>query len=327
MNINRRTVLAAGFSLVPAVASRGAIAAVRATREGRIRLPSGRRLGFAEYGNPAGPLVLYFHGTPGSRIEVALVNSEAVAAGVRLVAVERPGIGLSDYQSGRRILGWPVDVECVAAALGSVAEPFGIVGLSGGAPYALACVKCIPHRLTHVALVSGHTPMNAPGTHRGNQDSLIEFVDRRSRLAGLGFNVAIRQLNRNPERFLRRVSGSWSAADRQMVMCSAEYRKTVIDTLQEATRCGSTGMITEVQLLAGNWGFRLCDLPPASVSIWHGGCDPIAPVSMGHYFHRQIPGSELVVDPSAGHLTMIKWHAANILARFAAPITPALAAG
>jgi pimeloyl-ACP methyl ester carboxylesterase len=326
--INRRNALIAGFSaLAAAGSSRLARAVDPPVRAGRIRLPTGRRIGYAEYGNPAGPLVLYFHGTPGSRIELGLVNAEAVAAGVRLVAVERPGIGMSDYQSGRRILHWPADVECVAAALGSASQPFGIVGLSGGAPYALACVQCIPHRLTHVAVVSGHAPMNAPGTRRGNQDDLIEFVDRRPRLSNIGFNVAIRQVNRNPQKFLERVSRSWSSADQQMVMCNAEYRAAVIQTLREATRCGSAGILTEVQLLARPWGFRLEQLPFVPVSIWHGGCDPIAPVSMGHYFHRQIAGSELIIDPSAGHLTMIKWHAAAILSRFAAPVAPALATG
>jgi pimeloyl-ACP methyl ester carboxylesterase len=112
-----------------------------------------------------------------------------------------------------------------------------------------------------------------------------------------------------------------------MVMCNPECRAAVIRTLREATRCGPSGVLTDVQLLACDWGFRLNQLPQAPVSIWHGGCDPIAPASMGHYFHRQIAGSELFVDPSAGHLTMIKWHATAILSRFAAPVVPALATG
>ena len=76
-------------------------------------------------------------------------------------------------------------------------------------------------------------------------------------------------------------------------------------------------IITAVRLLAGNWGFRLAELPPAPISIWQGGCDPIAPPAMGHYFHRQLAGSELMLDPTAGHATMLKWHAREILARFA----------
>lgn len=318
----------ASLSLLPAAAvSRRASAIDPSVPQGLIRLPSGRRLGYAEYGNPAGPLVFYFHGTPGSRVDVSVVNDEAVAAGVRLVALERPGIGLSDYISGRQILDWPADVECAAAALGYPDTSFGVIGLSGGAPYALACVRCIPHRLTHVAVVSGHTPMNAPGTYRGNQDRLIDLVTRRPRIATLGFKVAIRQVNRNPDRFLEKISASWSAADRQMVMCRADYRATVIETIRESTRCGPTGIVSAVRLLGSPWGFRLNELPPTSVSIWHGGCDPITPVSMGHYFHRHLAGSELMIDPSAGHLTMIKWHAAEILARFSAPVMPALATG
>ena len=98
----------------------------------------------------------------------------------------------------------------------------------------------------------------------------------------------------------------------------------MIRTLQEATRCGTAGIQTDVTLLGRPWGYRLRDLPPASVSIWHGGCDTIAPISMGRYFHQQIAGSELVVDPQAAHITMMKWHAAEILARFTATAGPIL---
>jgi pimeloyl-ACP methyl ester carboxylesterase len=262
-------------------------------------------------------LVLYFHGTPGARLEIRLIAEEAAAAGIRLVAVERPGIGLSDYQSGRRILGWPADVAHFADALGYSGTAFGIVGMSGGAAYALSCLKCIPERVTHVAIVSGHTPMGAPVTP-GNQDRLIAFVTRRPRLARIGFNVAIRTLRRNPDRMARRVSASWAESDRQLVLCNPEYYATFIRTLQEATRCGPDGLLLAVRLLGGPWGFRLCDLPGDKVSIWQGGCDPIAPPSMGHYFHQQLAGSELIIDPAAGHLTMAKWHAAEISARFVA---------
>jgi pimeloyl-ACP methyl ester carboxylesterase len=102
-----------------------------------------------------------------------------------------------------------------------------------------------------------------------------------------------------------------------MIMPNPEYRALFIQTVSEATRCGSAGVLRAIQLLGGEWGFRLCDLPPASVSIWQGGDDPITPPSMGHYFHRNLVGSELFVDPCAGHLTMPKWHAAEILSRFA----------
>jgi pimeloyl-ACP methyl ester carboxylesterase len=325
--INRREALAAGLTLLPAAnAWRTAQAAsMPPLAEGRVRLPNGRRLGYAECGNPSGPLVLYFHGTPGARVEIALIAEEAAAAGVRLIAVERPGVGLSDFYVCRRVLDWPADVAAFVDALGYAGTSFGVIGMSGGAPYALACVKCMPKRLTHVAIVSGHTPLSAP-VQPGNQDKLITFVTRRPRLARIGFNVEIRTLNRNPDKLARRVMDSWSEADRQLVSCNGAYYATLIRTLQETTRCGSDGLLQAVSLLGSDWGFRLCDLSGAPISIWQGGCDPIAPPSMGHYFQQQIAGSELTIDPKAGHLTMPKWHAAEILSRFTAEVVPALSA-
>jgi pimeloyl-ACP methyl ester carboxylesterase len=314
---SRRMALRALAGMPAVLLSLGTARANPLNLNGRIRLPDGRQLGYADYGDPAGRLVVYFHGTPGSRIEARLISDETAAAGVRLVAMDRPGMGLSDYQVGRRVLDCPADVERLVEALGYGASPFGVVGMSGGAPYALACLKCIPHRLTHVALVSGHTPMNAPGVAPGNQDRLIAFIRRRPWLGEIGINAAIRILRRDPDRFLQRASREWSAADRRMICPNPEYRALFVQTVSEATRCGSAGVLRAIQLLGGNWGFRLRDLPPASVSIWQGGDDPITPPSMGQYFHRRLVGSELFIDPGAGHLTMPKWHAAEILSRFA----------
>ena len=320
--LTRRQALVAGLTLLPAPALwRSALASPTPQFvEGVVRLPSGRRIGYAEFGDPSGRLVFYFHGTPGARIEAGLIADEATAAGVRLVALDRPGIGASTYQSGRRILGLPADVACVADALGYGGTSFGVLGLSGGAPYALAMVKCLPQRLTHVAVVSGHTPMCGTGAPAGGEDQLIAWVGQRPRLASLAFRVAGNQLRKHTDMVIHKVSASWAESDRQLILCNPVYRKALVDTLSEATRCGPDGIVTDVTLLGGNWGFRLGDLAPASISLWHGGCDPIAPPAMGHYFQRHVAGSELTIDPHAGHLTMLKWHAAEILGRFAAQL-------
>ncbi len=321
--MTRREALAAGLSVLPVAAAWRTVtaAAPPPLTEGRVKLPNGRRLGYAECGNPTGPLVLYFHGTPGARVEIGLIAEEAAAAGVRLMAVERPGVGLSDFYTCRRILEWPADVAAFLDATGYAGTAVGVIGMSGGAPYALACVKCIPQRLKHVAIVSGHTPMNAP-VRPGNQDNLISFVTRRPRLARAGFNVELRVLNRNPDKIARKVQQCWSEADRQLVNCNPQYYATFVRTLCESARHGADGLIQAVNLLGSDWGFRLCDLPYVPTSIWQGGCDPIATPSMGHYFQEQIAGSELTIDPRAGHLTTPKWHAAEILSRFTATVAP-----
>ena len=286
-------------------------------RDGRIRLADGRCLGYREYGkNTHGPLVFYFHGTPGSRLELGLCDAESCSVGTRVIAVDRPGMGLSSYDNNRRITDWPCDIEQLAAALGYADAPFGIIGLSGGAPYATVCAHQIPHRLTHVALVSGHTPLNACGTCPGNQDELIELVSRRPRLGKLAFKLIGRRLDRKPDKLIQRISKNWSAADRKLMLCNSKNYRQLIANLREASRCGPAGLVKDIRLLAGCWGFQLSSITGVPVSIWQGGCDPVVTPSMGRYFQRQIAGSELITDPRAGHVTMFKWHARDILSRF-----------
>lgn len=285
-------------------------------RDGCIRLPAGRQLGYSEYGDPRGPLVLYFHGTPGARTELGLIAAEVAAAGVRGVSVDRPGGGLSSYQPSRRILDWPADVAALVDALGYAGTAFGIVGVSGGAPYALACLACMPERLTHVAVVSGHTPMNAPGVTPGSQDQLLSFLTRRPRLGAVVLKAAIGRLHRKPDKFLNLVLRRLADSDRRLINSSAANRRLMLRTLNEASRYGPYAVLQGVQLLGSDWGFQLNCLDGSRVSVWQGGCDPITPPSMGEYFHRQLAGSDYDFDPQAGHLTMAKWHAAEILGRF-----------
>ncbi len=318
--ITRRTALAAALALAPAPLARALQpphpASIR-TLSGRVRLPSGRTLGYADYGDATGPLVLYFHGLPGSRLEAALIADEAVEARVRLIAIDRPGIGLSTADSRSRVLDWPGDAQAVVDALGYDGSAFGVIGVSGGAPYALACVKCIPHRLTHVALCSGHTPMAEPGSGRGNQDAFIEFLLRRPRIGHALLRTIIRRLHKHPDKVMQRVAGQAAASDRKLLLGDPTMRAGFHANLLAATRQGAGQVMNAIRLLAGNWGFRLAELPPAPISIWQGGCDPIAPPAAGAYFHRQLAGAEMFFDPRAGHATMLKWHAREILGRFA----------
>ena len=109
-----------------------------------LTLRDGRALGYAEYGDPGGIPGFYFHGHPGSRLEAQLADQAAVETGIRIIALDRPGYGRSDFQPGRRILDWPSDAAEVADQLGIGAVP--VLGASGGGPYALACGYVLPER-------------------------------------------------------------------------------------------------------------------------------------------------------------------------------------
>src|SRR5579871_2073114 len=121
-----------------------------------LKLPDGRSLGYLQVGAPAGPAVFHFHGHGSSRLEALMLAEAAAAQGVRVIALDRPGIGRSDPKTGDRLLDWPADVAAAADAL--ELDKFAVQGMSAGGPYALACAHLIPERLTACALVSAVPP-------------------------------------------------------------------------------------------------------------------------------------------------------------------------
>ena len=68
--------------------------------EPTLRLRNGRIVGFLQVGKADGPVVFHFHGHGSSRLEALLVSEQAVSLGVRLIAVDRPGIGRSSANEG-----------------------------------------------------------------------------------------------------------------------------------------------------------------------------------------------------------------------------------
>jgi pimeloyl-ACP methyl ester carboxylesterase len=131
----------------------------------QVRLGDGRLLGYAEYGDPLGKPIFHFHGWVSSRLEFGPNHETARSLGARVISIDRPGCGLSDFKPGRKILDWPDDVAELADALGI--DRFAVSGWSFGGPYVVACAYKIPHRLTAAGIIAGTTPLNRPGATRG----------------------------------------------------------------------------------------------------------------------------------------------------------------
>src|SRR5215212_8514750 len=118
-----------------------------------IQLHDGRTLGYIDYGSPDGNTLFYFHGHPGSQLEAGFLAKAASNQSVRLIGIDRPGLGLSTFKPGRSILDWPNDVVELANRLHI--NQFAVVGFCGGSLYALACAYTIPTHLTACGIVSG----------------------------------------------------------------------------------------------------------------------------------------------------------------------------
>lgn len=264
-------------------------------------LRDGRRLGYGEYGKADGEPGFYFHGHPGSRLEAAFADEAAAEAEVRIIALDRPGYGLSDFQSDRMILDWPRDVEQVADALGL--DLFSVLGSSGGGPYALACAHAIPERVTRAGVVSGVGPYDAPGATDGmRRQNRVGFQlgARFPPLSRLLMRSMERQLRRSPERVLDAVAEAMSPTDAEIAR-RPEIRDLLRKVLEEAFRQGSRGPALDVVLLGRPWGFRLEQIEPV-VFLWQGEADVLVPPAMGRHMAGHVPNCRATFFPEDGHL-------------------------
>jgi pimeloyl-ACP methyl ester carboxylesterase len=252
----------------------------------QIRLKDGRILGYAEYGAPDGKPVFYFHGHPGSRLDWLPFDDDDIAAELkaRIIAVDRPGTGLSDFKRGREILDWPDDVIEMADAL--KVDRFAALGISGGGPYAAACAFKIPKRLTATAIVSGMGPAEAPGMKDGIGWKFA--AGRSSVMRRLMLMLMSYGLRKKPDKFISSMKETLKGPDGVMILDKPELLKGTMDNFSEAFRSGIAGVHHEAGLYRRPWGFRLQDIT-AEVHLWHGEQDDNVPVSVGRYVADAIP--------------------------------------
>lgn len=220
-----------------------------------ITLRDRRSLGYAEYGDPKGKPVFHFHGHPGSRLQTKLIAEVAVKLGIRIIGIDRPGMGLSDFKPGRQILDWPDDVVQLADAL--EIDHFAVEGASGGGPYAAACAYKIPDRLTACGIVAGVGPIDLLGTKGMMTVNRVQFfiaprfpwLLRLLMWWSIGRNCRYRQDDERMEERLSRMVAGLPEPDRK-VLNDPRLRKLFGLDLFEAFRQGSKGPAYEAKLYA-----------------------------------------------------------------------------
>jgi pimeloyl-ACP methyl ester carboxylesterase len=266
------------------------------------RLEDGRLLGFAEYGDLDGKPSFFFHGFPGSRLEAQLADSAAKKLGIRVVAIDRPGYGLSDFKAGRTIIDWPSDVVEMADAL--KIDRFAVAGLSGGGPYAAVCALKIPERLTAVGIISGVGPFGAPNATEGmSRQNRVLFGTARRAPWLMSLPMWLMARAARSDRFISLIEGPMPGPDKA-VLARPEIRAVLKKDAAEAFRSGSRGVAWEAALYSRPWGFRLKDIA-MEVHLWQGEEDVNVPPSMGHYQARTIPNCRPTFYPNEGHLLIV----------------------
>lgn len=275
--------------------------------EETIKLADGRLLGYAIYGPASGNPVWYFHGTPSSRKEPMLLNAYGISLNklliqkkVKLIAVDRPGMGLSDYDPAGNFISFSRDVAQLKRHLMIGSCP--VLCWSGGGPYGLAIASELPDQITGVFILCGFSC-------RFNDEVLRSMGANKTYFNAARYAPWILDLIMNlVSRFkmnlvLPQKLTGLADVDYQLLNDAVHFKKLTDYTLKEACRKGARGPIHEARMYYNYFGFRLSDVIPP-VHYWWGTEDKAVVKSHAVAVEAQVPHSNLYYYPGEGHFSV-----------------------
>jgi pimeloyl-ACP methyl ester carboxylesterase len=272
-----------------------------------VTTPDGRHLSYLEVGDRNGPLVIHNHGGPSSRLEARLLADSASTNRLRLICVDRPGMGQSTPQKERSYSGWADDLVAIADALGH--HEFGVTGWSEGGPWALAAAAYIdPARLRHVSSI-------APGSYGAFGDN--SAADYLSKIDALGGTLALRfkpgfrlmywtlgfTAKHFRDSFVKQIRNSLNDYDQKLLL-QPEVATAFGDACAECFAHGSSGLVRDAERLYRRWAFDVSTIE-RPVHMWQGLDDKLVPDPINKAVADAMPGAVWHPVEGAGHFVAI----------------------
>jgi len=267
-----------------------------------VTAPDGRRVAVARWGRRGGIPIVSHHGTPMCRLDLPAPVELLETFGIDLIMIDRAGYGRSTPLPGRTVAAAAADIAAAADALG--VERFGVHGVSGGGPHALACAALLDGRVKRTASVVGVAPWNGgTSTYYDGmcESNIAEFETARQGRATLERYVAEFVVARSgdPAGLFDEWMDELPEPDRQAYQ-APEMRAWLDRALDEALAKSTAGWVDDDLAFVTDWGFALGDIR-SPVSVWHGALDVLAPPIHARMIAAEIPNSELHIVPDRGH--------------------------
>lgn len=277
-----------------------------------IKLRDGRNLGYHEYGDANGTPVIYIHGTPDSGVTLSgFENHLAKRLGVRWVAPDRPGIGLSTFHQDRRVIDYPSDLQHLIDHLGL--DQYRILGTSGGTGYVLACAQQLPkHQLLAVGICAGVGPWEAGldgqsplmqkvmKTWQKYPDSMASLLEDRYVAAARHPDPA--EMERRWREDLN-CMGGFEEADREF-LTKADAFQSAVKVFRQVWSQGVSGHADEMRLVTCPWGFDLEEVAYEGICLWYGSNDKNTSPEMGRCLAKRLSHAVYKEYPGESHYSI-----------------------
>jgi len=286
-----------------------------------LKLKDFRQLGYLIVGADvkiAQQHIFYHHGHPSSRLDATCFDLSCFP-NICIISVDRPGSGLSEHYTERKVSDHVLDVLALADHLGI--KNFGVIGHSGGGPYALAARVLIPpERLDGVVCVAGVGPTDVLGTVGMMEDNVATVADpikaaRMSRIVGILIGNCCGQLSTIPKFEIAKMP----KADQDLIEAQPIFGEVFMKSFKEGLRHKNLDTFVEDMNIYGNldrWGFKREDAKgDVPFVILQGDDDNNVPPSHAAWY-GETPGARVVIAKGHGHLSVIESKEFSKLLRF-----------
>lgn len=256
----------------------------------------GYQLAYDLLGKPTGYPLFYFHDAGSSRLEARFFHKAARQQGYRLIAIDRPGIGCSDFYASGSTVDFCHDVVHLADMLGLT--EFGVMSFGAGGVYATTLAYLYADRVSlhlNLAGVPGNVFNENPG--KSVAASLISEMTPVFIKYGVRLQHALS--TKNPEQLLERMYEHMSYTDRK-ILAIASVRKALAMDQQETIRNGARGVAQDMAMCFRKLDFRLHEVPVPTL-IWQGGADRLSSRADCEYLVARLPNARFFRVPHRGH--------------------------
>lgn len=269
--------------------------------KGIVELPNGRKVSFSIYGCENGKELLFCHGVNGTRIQASLFESVAYKLGLKIITPDRPGYGESTPVLKRDYMDWADDIQMFLDKLGI--KKCGILGLSAGGNYALACLFKYPKYFSKAVMVSSAS--GAFKSRKGPERMLADFLLKHPSYISiyLGFMFKLNNSAKKMKYMIQKLGMSDSDIE---LFEKMDIASLITLTEKEAYINGSEVPASDVTRAIQDVDFDLSKIT-IPVKFWYGGQDRVVPANVARIVEKLIPNVEIIIKEDAGHMLIFQY--------------------
>lgn len=262
-------------------------------RQARMQLHDGRMLTWYEWGPVEGFPVLFCTGA-GMSGWLGFGASDLPSLGLKLIAIDRPGLGLSDVHPNKTLSSWVDDMR----ELIQVNDLHNVlaVGFSQGAPFAFALAG--QNLVKAIAIVSGQDEFTHPRVRpllHPDVEGMVAAVQKDA----VGFEKYFSQMA-TPDGLWRLIIGMSAQCDRVLYE-NETFSQAYQRALQEGFSQGTQGYARDLVNTFSSWSVKLEEIT-VPVDLWYGGLDtsPVHSPDFGTTLALRLAIASHTIDPQQG---------------------------